>query len=94
MIITCIVKKKGTSLTVWALERPLLQVDGPVMTLQFIRPGEGTGTIYIWAEEFLLRSGSLGASFYSCDGGLRLPLLALGQVEIQEVLGGEGGFTS
>ena len=36
----------------------------------------------------------LDASLDGCGGGLRLPLLALGQVEIQEGLGGKGGTTS
>ena len=58
-----------------------------------IRMGERLGTSNIWAE-LLFTSGPLDATFDSWDRSLRLPLLALGQVEIQEVLGGEGGFTS
>ena len=76
-----------------ALKGALLEVDFYVMLFQ--NPGAGVrlATIYNRAGELLLRSGPLGAILDSCDGSLRLPLLALGQVEIQEVLRGEGGFT-
>ena len=76
------------------LERPLLKVDGAVVTLQFTAHGKRTGTPHIRAGVLLLRSGLLGASLDSLDGGLWLLLLALGQVEIQEVLRGKGNTTS
>ena len=76
------------------LERPLLKVDGAVVTLQFTAHGKRTGTPHIRAGVLLLRSGLLGASLDSLDGSLRPLLIALGQVEIQEVLGGKGGFTN
>ena len=66
-----------------------------VMTKQMMGVDVCLATIYNRAGELLLRSSPLGASLDSWDGSLRPhPLLALGQVENQEMLGGKGCVTT